>query len=73
MFSALPSTTDIMATYVSLVLIGRLVAFDHRSGSFGLKKAGIMRANEAHRSERRVPQRFKHPQRESLSVTGLRV
>jgi hypothetical protein len=26
MFSALPSTTDIMATYVSLVLIGRLVA-----------------------------------------------
>jgi hypothetical protein len=39
MFSALPSTTDIKATYGQLVPIGRLVAFDHRSGSFGLKKS----------------------------------
>jgi hypothetical protein len=41
MFSALPSTTDIKATYVSLVPIGRLAAFDHRSGLFVLKKTGI--------------------------------
>jgi hypothetical protein len=33
MFSALPSTTDVKATiFVSLVPIGRLIAFDHRSG-----------------------------------------
>jgi hypothetical protein len=57
----------------SLVPIGRLVAFDPRSGFSVLKKLKILRMNQAHRSERRVPQRFKHPQRESLSVTGLRV
>jgi hypothetical protein len=50
MFSALPSTTDIKATYVSLVPIGRLVALDHPSGFFGLKKTGILRTKEAHRS-----------------------
>jgi hypothetical protein len=31
------------------------------------------RMNQSHRSEGRVPQRVKHPQRESLSVIGLRV
>jgi hypothetical protein len=31
------------------------------------------RMNQSHRSEGRVPQRVKRPQRESLSVTGLRV
>jgi hypothetical protein len=40
---------------------------------FILKKLEFLRAKESHRSERRVPQRFKHRQRESLSVTGLRV
>jgi hypothetical protein len=42
MFSALPSTTDIKATYVSLVPIGRLVALDHPSGSFVFFKTGIL-------------------------------
>jgi hypothetical protein len=42
MFSALPSTTDVKAAiFVSLVPIGRLIAFDNRSGSFVLKKGGI--------------------------------
>jgi hypothetical protein len=45
MFSALPSTTDIKATHVSLVPIGRLVALDHRSGLFVLKKLEFLRAN----------------------------
>jgi hypothetical protein len=36
--------------YVSLVAIGRLVAFDHRSGSFFFLKPKILRMKEAHRS-----------------------
>jgi hypothetical protein len=51
MFSALPSTTDIKATYVSLVPIGRLVALDPPKWVFfGLRKAGILRTKEGHRS-----------------------
>src|SRR5258708_7922998 len=48
MFSALSPTTDIKATYVSLVPIGRLVTLDHRSGLFVLKKLEFLRANEQH-------------------------
>ncbi len=35
--------------YVSLVPIGRLVGFDHRSGLF-VFNSNFLRANEAHRS-----------------------
>jgi hypothetical protein len=45
----------------SLVPIGRLVALDHRSGRFVLKKLEFLRANEAHRSAPSPRQRFDHP------------
>jgi hypothetical protein len=42
---ALPSTTDIKVPYVSLVPIGRLVGFDHRSGLF-VFNSNFLLANE---------------------------
>jgi hypothetical protein len=50
MSSALPSTTDINTMVMSALPIGRLVAFDHRSGFFCFKKLEFLRANEPHRS-----------------------
>jgi class 3 adenylate cyclase len=41
--------------------IGRLVAFDHGSGFFVLKKLKFLDENEPHRSTAIVPQRFDHP------------
>jgi len=38
--------------YVSLVPIGRLVAFDHRSGVFLLKKVNFLPMNQPVRAER---------------------
>src|SRR6266436_1300053 len=83
MFSALPSTTEIKATYVSLVPIGRLVTFDNQpvrpfrppKWVFLLKKVNFLPMNRAHRSAAIVPQRFDHPHHglertHSLTVIG---
>src|SRR6202022_4531234 len=55
--------------------IGRLVAVDHRSGFFVLKKLKILRMNQAHRSAPSSRQRFDHPlphpQKTTLTVGPL--
>src|SRR5260370_14043992 len=51
----------IKANYVSLVPIGRLLAFDHRSGLSVLKKLKILRMNQSHRSVALTAQRFDPP------------
>jgi hypothetical protein len=52
----LPSTNGHQGDdYVSLVPIGRLLAFDHRSGFSFLKKLEFLRANEGVNAAEREP------------------